>query len=83
MKATIDVPDDLYRRVKAKSAMEGRPIRAVVIELLADWLQGRRPWSAATATTGGQQAATSNSVLLHKTITRRITVVVVAALRKN
>ena len=23
MKATVDIPDDLYRRVKAKSALEG------------------------------------------------------------
>ena len=38
MKATIDIPDDLYRRVKAKSALEGRPIRAVAIELFQSWL---------------------------------------------
>ncbi|MDX2224531.1 MAG: hypothetical protein SFV21_17395 [Rhodospirillaceae bacterium] len=37
MKATIDIPDELYRRVKAKSALEGRAIRAVAIELLAGW----------------------------------------------
>ena len=45
MKATIDVPDDLYRRVKAKSAMEGRTVRAVVVELLADWLEGNQTGS--------------------------------------
>jgi hypothetical protein len=33
MKATIEVPDDLYRQVKAKSALEGRPLREVAIEL--------------------------------------------------
>jgi hypothetical protein len=38
MKATIEIPDDLYRRVKAKSALEGRPIRAVTIELFQRWL---------------------------------------------
>jgi hypothetical protein len=38
MKATIDIPDDLYRKVKAKSALEGRPIRAVAIELFQSWL---------------------------------------------
>jgi hypothetical protein len=31
MKATIEVPDDLYRRVKAKSALEGRAVREVAI----------------------------------------------------
>ncbi len=40
MKATLDIPSDLYRRVKAKSAMEGRPIRAVAIQLFQRWLEG-------------------------------------------
>ena len=39
MKATIDVPDDLYRRVKAKSALEGRAVREVTIELHRGWLR--------------------------------------------
>lgn len=45
MKATIDIPDELYRRVKARSALEGRPIRAVVVELFQRWLDeaGPRP----------------------------------------
>jgi hypothetical protein len=34
MKATIDIPDDLYQRVKAKSALEGRPVDAVVADLI-------------------------------------------------
>ena len=38
MKTTIDIPDDLYRRVKAKSALEGRAVREVTIELYRDWL---------------------------------------------
>ncbi len=29
----MDIPDDLYRQVKAKSALEGRPVREVAIEL--------------------------------------------------
>jgi hypothetical protein len=33
MKATIEVPDELYRRVKAKSAREGRALREVTLEL--------------------------------------------------
>jgi hypothetical protein len=39
MKATIDVPDELYRQVKAKSALEGRAIREVTIELYEAWLK--------------------------------------------
>jgi hypothetical protein len=38
MKATLDIPDDLYRRVKARSAMEGRPLRSVAVQLFQNWL---------------------------------------------
>jgi hypothetical protein len=38
MKATFDIPDDLYRRVKARSAVEGRPLRSVAVELFQNWL---------------------------------------------
>ena len=38
MKATLDIPEELYRRVKARSALEGRPIRAVAVQLFQDWL---------------------------------------------
>jgi hypothetical protein len=39
VKATIDIPDDLYRKVKAKSALEGRPVREVAIALFRDWVE--------------------------------------------
>jgi hypothetical protein len=38
MKATLEIPDDLYRRVKARSALEGRPLRAVATQLFQNWL---------------------------------------------
>ncbi|MFN2315881.1 MAG: hypothetical protein ABR551_02925 [Gemmatimonadales bacterium] len=38
MKATIDIPDDLYRQVKARSALEGRTVREVTTELYQKWL---------------------------------------------
>ncbi|MBI4484181.1 MAG: hypothetical protein HY652_15000 [Acidobacteria bacterium] len=38
MKTTINVPDDLYRKVKAKSALQGKRIREVTIELYRQWL---------------------------------------------
>lgn len=38
MKATIEVPDELYRRVKAKAALEGRAVREVTIELYQGWV---------------------------------------------
>ena len=38
MKATIEIPDDLYRKVKAKSALLGKPVREVTEELYRRWL---------------------------------------------
>ncbi len=38
MKATIEVPDELYRLVKAKSALEGRAVREVTVELYRRYL---------------------------------------------
>ena len=38
MKATFDIPDDIYRSVKARSALEGRSLRAVAVELFQNWL---------------------------------------------
>ncbi len=39
MKVTIDIPDDLYRRVKAKTTSKGRGVRDVTIELFRNWVQ--------------------------------------------
>jgi len=33
MKVTFEIPDDLYRRVKARTALEGRPLRAIAVQL--------------------------------------------------
>jgi hypothetical protein len=38
MKATIEITDVLYRRVKAKSAIEGRTVREVGMQLFLAWL---------------------------------------------
>lgn len=52
MKATIEVPDDLYRQVKAKSALEGRAVREVAEELFRGYVglgpgdQGRQQASS-------------------------------------
>jgi hypothetical protein len=37
MRLSIDIPDDLHRRVKAKSAQEGQTISAVSRNLLEQW----------------------------------------------
>lgn len=38
MKTTIDIPDDIYRRVKSRSALEGRAVREVAITLFQSWV---------------------------------------------
>lgn len=38
MKATIEIPDELYRQVKAKSALRGQAVREVVMSLFQGWL---------------------------------------------
>lgn len=42
MKATIEIPDALYRRVKARSPLEGRSVRDVTIGLFDGWLAEAR-----------------------------------------
>jgi hypothetical protein len=57
MKATIDIPDQLYRQVKARAALEGRAVREVTIELYTDWLgeaPTRGPGGAPTTTPASQ-----------------------------
>ena len=38
MKATIDIPDAMYRQIKAHAALQGRAVREVTIELYQRWL---------------------------------------------
>ncbi len=38
MKTTLDIPDDLYHAVKAKSALDGTSVRRVTLMLYGDWL---------------------------------------------
>ena len=37
----MDIPDQLYRRVRAKGAMDGLTLRAITITLYTDWLDGK------------------------------------------
>ena len=37
-KTTIEIPDELYRKVKAKSALAGRSVREVTEELYRQWV---------------------------------------------
>ncbi len=40
MKTTLEIPDALYRRVKSKSSLDGRPVRSVTQRLYELWLDG-------------------------------------------
>jgi len=48
MKATIEIPDELYRKLEAKSAREGRPVDVVTVELLQRSLAEDGPAQART-----------------------------------
>lgn len=48
MKITLDIPDELYRRVKARSVMESRPICSVAVDLFQKWLE-EKPEPAAVS----------------------------------
>jgi len=40
MKTSLDLPDELYRQVKARSALEGRTVREVATALFSAWVAG-------------------------------------------
>jgi len=42
MKATFQIPDELYREVKAETAREGRTLRDVTISFFEQWLRDRK-----------------------------------------
>jgi len=43
MKTTLDIPDDLFREVKAKAALEGLKLKDLVAEGLRAVLHGKPP----------------------------------------
>ena len=43
MNATIEIPNDLYRQVKAKSALRACTVREVTISLYRNWLEDSSP----------------------------------------
>lgn len=49
MKTTLEIPDAIFRRAKAKAAEQGIPLRQFVTEAVEDKIkeqssQGRKPW---------------------------------------
>jgi hypothetical protein len=43
MRTTIDIPDPIYRQLKAKAASEGRSVRELILRGAAGTLQGAPP----------------------------------------
>lgn len=41
MRTTLDIPDELYRQVKARAALQGKTVREVTTELYGQWLAGQ------------------------------------------
>lgn len=41
MKTTLEIPDELYRAVKAKAAIEGKPVTQLVVESLRSTMAGK------------------------------------------
>ncbi len=41
MKTTLEIPDELYRAVKAKAALEGKPVTQLVVESLRMAIGGK------------------------------------------
>lgn len=42
MRTTIDLPDDIYRQLKARAALEGRTVRETVTEYVVEGLRHTR-----------------------------------------
>ena len=38
MRTTLDIPDTMYRRIKARTAQEGSTVRAITLVLYSQWL---------------------------------------------
>lgn len=45
MRTTVDIPDEVFRKMKAKAALEGRKLRDVILEAIGAGLevQGSHP----------------------------------------
>jgi hypothetical protein len=65
MKTSIDLPDDLYRQVKAKSALEGKTVREVATALFSAYAtgQGAQRDEAAEGSAQAERAARLRRVL--------------------
>lgn len=62
MKTTMDIPDAMYRQLKAQSAARGLAVREVMLQLIEQWVAGagavpEQANPVATALSNQQKAA--------------------------
>jgi hypothetical protein len=63
MKTTVELPDHLYRRVKARAALQGQTVKAFLLDALRDKLarspksSGKTGWRAAFGAMPPEEAA--------------------------
>ncbi len=43
MRTTVDIPEPLYRRLKARAASEGRSVKELILQGVQSELRGREP----------------------------------------
>jgi hypothetical protein len=69
MKATFQIPDELYREVKAETAREGRTVRDVAITLFQQWLRQKKQLPATAAPVDWQSFQAPLSHLMPENVT--------------
>jgi len=42
MRTTVDIPDELYRKLKAKAALEGSTVKGIIVRLVEGEVQGKK-----------------------------------------
>jgi hypothetical protein len=53
----VEIPDELYRQVKAKSALRGQAVREVVVSLFQGWIAEQEDEAAARPAVAEGRAA--------------------------
>lgn len=43
MRTTVDIPDTLYRQLKAEAATQGRSVKDLILSSVQEELRGRQP----------------------------------------
>ena len=63
MRTTLDLPDPLFRRLKAKAAIEGVPLKQVLERLLVAGLAGTKPTERAATRLPFPSISTGGAVI--------------------